>query len=90
MILRCKQVASIPLGPPCWIVAAIWVVFWGVRLFLNWYQYQYDIWIITNQRILDSRKATTHWRYTEKLRTRFPEIEVVPDVLYVDQGNVLT
>ena len=41
-----------------WIVTAIWVVFWGVRLFLNWYQYQYDIWIITNQRILDSRKAT--------------------------------
>jgi hypothetical protein len=41
-----------------WIITAIWVVFWGVRLFLNWYQYQYDIWIITNQRILDSRKAT--------------------------------
>jgi AraC family transcriptional activator FtrA len=40
--------------------------------------------------LLDGKRATTHWRYAEALRTRFPKIDVVPDVLYVDEGNVIT
>jgi AraC family transcriptional activator FtrA len=40
--------------------------------------------------LLDGQAATTHWRYAEKLRARFPQIEVAPDVLYIDNGNVLT
>lgn len=35
-------------------------------------------------------KATTHWRAAQELARRYPEIEVDPDVLYVDNGNVLT
>ena len=34
--------------------------------------------------------ATTHWRYTEKLARLFPKIRVAPDVLYVDEGKVMT
>src|SRR4030067_816866 len=26
---------------------AVWLVFWAVRLFLNWYRYRNDIWVIT-------------------------------------------
>lgn len=40
--------------------------------------------------LLDGRRATTHWRYAVELRQRHPEIEVTPDVLYVDNGRTLT
>jgi AraC family transcriptional regulator, transcriptional activator FtrA len=40
--------------------------------------------------LLDGRKATTHWRYTDALSASFPEIDVDPDVLYVDAGQILT
>jgi hypothetical protein len=46
------------LGTVFWIVAGVWFLFWAVRTGLNYYVYQHDIWVITNQRILDSRKAT--------------------------------
>jgi transcriptional regulator GlxA family with amidase domain len=39
---------------------------------------------------LNGLKATTHWLAAEELARRFPEIEVNPDVLYVDNGNILT
>jgi AraC family transcriptional activator FtrA len=40
--------------------------------------------------LLDGKRATTHWRYAEKFAARFPKIKLVPDVLYVDEGSVLT
>lgn len=41
-----------------WVVAAIYLVYWAVRLFLTWYRYNHDIWVITNQRVIDSLKTT--------------------------------
>jgi AraC family transcriptional activator FtrA len=40
--------------------------------------------------LLDGREATTHWRYAGLLAERYPGIAVTPDVLYVDNGQVLT
>jgi AraC family transcriptional activator FtrA len=40
--------------------------------------------------LLDGKRATTHWRYAEELRRRYPRIQVDPDVLYVDEGQLLT
>lgn len=40
--------------------------------------------------LLDGRAATTHWKNADELATRFPKIDVRPDVLYVDEGTVLT
>jgi len=40
--------------------------------------------------LLDGRPATTHWMYTDILATRYPSIKVNRDVLYVDDGEVLT
>ena len=40
--------------------------------------------------LLDGRAATTHWEHTTELASRFPAVDVRPDVLYVDEGNVLT
>lgn len=40
--------------------------------------------------LLDGRPATTHWYYTDLMRRLHPEVRVNPDVLYVDDGDVLT
>ncbi|CAL9646828.1 HTH-type transcriptional activator RhaS [Streptomyces sp. enrichment culture] len=40
--------------------------------------------------ILDGLTATTHWRYAEELAARYPRVTVDPQVLYVDEGQVLT
>lgn len=40
--------------------------------------------------LLDGRVATTHWTSAAKLAERFPLVRVDPDVLYVDNGDVLT
>lgn len=40
--------------------------------------------------LLDGRRATTHWAHAEALAARYPRVEVDPDVLYVDNGSVLT
>ncbi|MFI0963922.1 helix-turn-helix domain-containing protein [Streptomyces sp. NPDC021080] len=40
--------------------------------------------------LLDGRRATTHWAHTRALADRHPRVTVDPDVLYVDDGGVLT
>ncbi|WP_130797079.1 helix-turn-helix domain-containing protein [Streptomyces otsuchiensis] len=40
--------------------------------------------------LLDGRRATTHWAHTRALADRHPRVAVDPDVLYVDNGSVLT
>ncbi len=40
--------------------------------------------------LLDGRRATTHWMHTERLAAAFPAIDVDPNVLYVDDGQILT
>ncbi len=40
--------------------------------------------------LLDGQPATTHWRWTDELQTRFPRVDVRPEVLYVDNGTLST
>ncbi|TDW76807.1 helix-turn-helix domain-containing protein [Kribbella pratensis] len=40
--------------------------------------------------LLDGRRATTHWGHADALSARYPAATVDPDVLYTDNGNVLT
>jgi transcriptional regulator GlxA family with amidase domain len=40
--------------------------------------------------LLDGRKATTHWMWTEDLASRYPLVQVERDVLYVDAGQIIT
>ena len=40
--------------------------------------------------LLDGLRATTHWAHTDDLAARYPAVVVDPDVLYVDNGTVLT
>jgi transcriptional regulator GlxA family with amidase domain len=40
--------------------------------------------------LLDGRRCTTHWRYVDELAGRFPFADVDCDVLYVDDGAIVT
>ena len=40
--------------------------------------------------LLDHRRATTHWQHAGQLAARYPAVKVDPDVLWVDEGAVLT
>ncbi|MBB3088657.1 GlxA family transcriptional regulator [Nocardioides albus] len=40
--------------------------------------------------VLDGRVATTHWMHADELARRYPQIDVRPDILYVEDGEVLT
>lgn len=40
--------------------------------------------------VLDGRRATTHWRWAAEFARSFPAVHLEPDVLFVDDGNVLT
>lgn len=40
--------------------------------------------------LLDGRQATTHWRYLDDLRARFPRIGIDPSALYVEADGIVT
>lgn len=40
--------------------------------------------------LLDGRRATTHWRGASELARRHPAVTVEPDVLFVDEGRIVT
>lgn len=48
------------------------------------------VFVLAASGLLDGLRATTHWRYAEELAQRYPAIEVDPQVLYVDAGQLLS
>ncbi|MEU5214561.1 helix-turn-helix domain-containing protein [Streptomyces sp. NPDC020742] len=40
--------------------------------------------------LLTRRRATTHWRLAGELAARFPHVQVEPDTLYIDLGDIAT
>ncbi|GAB2859562.1 helix-turn-helix domain-containing protein [Myroides odoratimimus subsp. xuanwuensis] len=40
--------------------------------------------------LLDGRVATTHWMHADELARRYPAVQVRSDVLYIDEGDLLT
>jgi transcriptional regulator GlxA family with amidase domain len=40
--------------------------------------------------LLDGRRCTTHWRYADEFAARFPNALLDPDVLFVDDGSLVT
>lgn len=40
--------------------------------------------------VLDGRSATTHWKWADVFRERFPLVTLEPDELYVDEGPIIT
>lgn len=48
------------------------------------------VFVIAAAGLLNGRRATTHWRYTDELAARFPDVIVDANVLYVDSGQIIT
>jgi transcriptional regulator GlxA family with amidase domain len=46
--------------------------------------------VLAEAGLLDGRRATTHWRWAAHFAERYPQVQVDPNVLYVDEGDVLT
>ncbi|AKJ09065.1 AraC family transcriptional regulator [Streptomyces incarnatus] len=46
--------------------------------------------VLAEAGLLDGRRATTHWQVADHFRRRFPQVDLDPDVLFVDDGRVLT
>jgi transcriptional regulator GlxA family with amidase domain len=40
--------------------------------------------------LLDGRRASTHWRWADSFRRLHPTVLLEPDVLFVDEGDILT
>jgi len=40
------------------VLTLLWLLFWSIRAFLAWYRYANDVWVITDQRIVDSLKTS--------------------------------
>lgn len=46
--------------------------------------------VLASAGVLDGRRATTHWKYAQRLARDYPLVNVDPGVLYIDDGQVLT
>src|SRR3954469_14806335 len=40
--------------------------------------------------LLDGKRATTHWAHADDFATRYPAVDVDPNVLYVEDGRLFT
>jgi AraC family transcriptional activator FtrA len=48
------------------------------------------VFILAAAGLLDGRRVTTHWAQTEQLSSVYPSVRVDPNVLYVDDGNIMS
>ena len=69
------------LGVVWWAIALLWIAFWAVRLLLNYYRYHNDIWLITNQRLVDSYKS-----HPFNLRLATADLVNIQDMSVVKNG----
>jgi transcriptional regulator GlxA family with amidase domain len=46
--------------------------------------------VLAEAGLLDGRPATTHWKLAPAFAKQYPKVKLQPEVLYVDDGNVLT
>jgi AraC family transcriptional regulator, transcriptional activator FtrA len=48
------------------------------------------VYVLAAAGLLNGRRATTHWRHIPDLKRLYPDVQVEEDVLYVDEGDVIT
>lgn len=58
----------------------------GARLVSTWT----GVFVLAAAGVLDGRRAAVHWKHAARFRASFPRVEVDSNILYLDQGNVIT
>lgn len=58
LVARTVGLDGVP-GMIAWSASGLWVAYWMGRMYFTWYRYEHDLWVITNQRVVDSYKK--HW-----------------------------
>jgi AraC family transcriptional regulator, transcriptional activator FtrA len=48
------------------------------------------VFVLAAAGLLDNKRTTTHWRHIPSLKQQYPHIHIEEDVLYVDEGNVIS
>lgn len=48
------------------------------------------VFVLAGAGLLDGRSVTTHWRYAGELSEAFPRVRVRPEVLYLEDGPIVT
>jgi AraC family transcriptional activator FtrA len=48
------------------------------------------VFVLAATGLLDGKRVSAHWRHADRLMARYPKLRVEPDVLYVDEGGILT
>jgi AraC family transcriptional activator FtrA len=48
------------------------------------------VFVLAAAGVLEGKRATTHWKYIDRLAGHYPGIHVEPNALYLDEGQVLT
>jgi len=46
--------------------------------------------VLAASELLDGKRATTHWAFAAQLAQLYPKVSVEPDVLFVDEGSIVT
>ncbi len=55
------------------LATVVWLVYWAVRLYFFKYRYDNDIWVVTNQRVIDSVK--NNWFHLQMSTADLVDIE---------------
>lgn len=71
------------LGKIWWAIVILYLVYWALRLLLNYYRYHNDLWLITNQRIVDAFK-----RHPWNLRLATADLVNIQDMSIVKNGPI--
>ena len=48
------------------------------------------VYVLAEAGLLEGKRATTHWRAVDHFQSQFPSVKTLPDVLYVDEGQILS
>ena len=69
-------------------LALLWAIYWAIRGYFAWFRYQNDVWVVTNQRIIDSiRNNWFHHRLASADLVDIEDINVVKEGLFATAFN---
>ncbi len=67
------------------VLDAVLLIYWGIRAYFTWYKYSNDIWVVTNQRIVDGLKP--NWFKSSLASADLTDVE---DIAVVRHGVLAT